>query len=104
MIKSIPSVWDETIVLPGSAIGEAAVFARRSGKRWFLAVMNGATPKNIDIPLSFLAEGTFTASEVRDSDENPASVTLEKGSYDKNGSIHLNLGEGGGFIAKFIRP
>lgn len=104
MIKSIPSVWDETIVLPESAIGEAAVFARRSGKRWFLAVMNGATPKNIDIRLSFLGEGTFTASEVRDSDENPASVTLETGSYDKNGSIHLNLGEGGGFIAKFIRP
>ena len=28
MIKSIPSVWDETIVLPPSEIGEIAVFAR----------------------------------------------------------------------------
>ncbi|MDR6808888.1 alpha-glucosidase [Dyadobacter sp. BE34] len=104
MIKSIPSVWDETIVLPGSAIGEAAVYARRSGKSWFLAVMNGATPRRIDIPLNFLGEGTFSASEVRDSAENPASVTLGKGGYDKNGSISLNLGEGGGFIAKFVRP
>lgn len=104
MIKSIPSVWDETIVLRGSAIGEAAVYARRSGKQWFLAVMNGAVPKSFDIPLNFLGEGTFSASEVRDSAGNPAGVTLGKGSYDKNGSIRLNLGEGGGFIAKFVRP
>jgi alpha-glucosidase len=104
MIKSIPSVWDETIVLPGSAIGEAAVYARRSGSTWFLAVMNGAAPKLLDIPLNFLGEGTYSASEVRDSEENPASVALGKGNYDKNGSIRLSLGEGGGFIAKFERP
>lgn len=104
MIKSIPSVWDETIVLPGSAIGEAAVYARRSGKSWFLAVMNGAMPKSFDVPLTFLGEGTFSASEVRDLDGNPAGVGLAKGSYDKNGTIRLNLAEGGGFIAKFDRP
>ncbi|WP_426295144.1 glycoside hydrolase family 97 catalytic domain-containing protein [Dyadobacter endophyticus] len=104
MIKSIPSVWDETIVLPGSAIGEAAVYARRSGKSWFLAVMNGAMPRSFEIPLAFLGEGTFGASEVRDVDGNPAAVELGKGNYDKNGTIRLNLAEGGGFIAKFDRP
>src|SRR5205823_10890599 len=41
MIRSIPSVWDETIVLPPSEIGEIAVFARRQGSIWFLAIMNG---------------------------------------------------------------
>ena len=104
MIKSIPSVWDETIVLPGSAIGEAAVYARRSGTSWFLAVMNGAAPRSSDISLAFLGDGTFSASEVRDTDGNPAEVALAKGSYDKNGTIRLNLTEGGGFIAKFDRP
>src|SRR5213075_761811 len=38
MIKSIPSTWDETIVLPPSEIGELAIFARRHGTTWFLAV------------------------------------------------------------------
>lgn len=104
MIKSIPSVWDETIVLPGSAIGEAAVYARRSGKRWFLAVMNGAMSRSIDIPLTFLGEGEFNASEVRDQDGNPADVALVKGTYNKRGTIRLNLAEGGGFIAKFDQP
>jgi hypothetical protein len=32
-IKSIPSTWDETHVLPFSEIGEVAAFARRHGKR-----------------------------------------------------------------------
>ncbi|OGC02308.1 glycoside hydrolase, partial [candidate division KSB1 bacterium RBG_16_48_16] len=42
LIKEIPSVWDETVVLPASEIGEVAAFARRRGDKWFLAVLNGA--------------------------------------------------------------
>lgn len=103
MIKSIPSMWDETIVLPGSAVGEVAVFARRSGTRWFLAVMNGAAPRDVDIPLSFLGEGSFKSSEVKDVVGNTADVELANGTYDKNGVIRLKLGEGGGFIAEFLR-
>ena len=34
MIKSIPAVWDETIVLPPSEIGELAVYAQRKGTTW----------------------------------------------------------------------
>jgi alpha-glucosidase len=33
LIESLPSVWDETIVLPISEIGERAALARRSGDR-----------------------------------------------------------------------
>jgi alpha-glucosidase len=37
-------VWDETIVLPQSDIGELAAFARRSGRNWFVGVLNGPRP------------------------------------------------------------
>ena len=47
LIKSIPSVWDETRVLPPSAIGEAAVFARRSGERWFVGALNGLASRTL---------------------------------------------------------
>jgi len=40
LIKSLPSDWDETIVLPPSEIGEVAAFARRSGEAWFIAILN----------------------------------------------------------------
>lgn len=33
VVRNIPSVWEETIVLPPSAIGECAAFARRSGNQ-----------------------------------------------------------------------
>jgi alpha-glucosidase len=37
-MKDIPAVWDETIVLPGSEIGELAAYARRKGNNWFVAL------------------------------------------------------------------
>lgn len=102
MIKSIPpAVWDETIVLPPSEIGELAVFARRKGDTWFLAVMNGKDPKTIKVPLSFLGEGTYHAAVIRDNKDNPASVKIEKEDYTQKGSISIDLVEGGGLVARF---
>lgn len=103
MIKSIPSVWDQTVVLPGSAIGEAAIFARRKGNTWFLAVMNGVKPKSIDIPLDFLGKGNFKVLEIKDKPGQSDAVEVFSTSYTMRRSIHLDLGEGGGYIAKFER-
>jgi alpha-glucosidase len=36
LIKTIPTVWDETVVLPPSEIGVVAIFARRRGDSWFV--------------------------------------------------------------------
>ncbi|ACU04909.1 glycoside hydrolase family 97 protein [Pedobacter heparinus] len=103
MIKSIPSVWDETIVLPGSAIGEAAAYARRKGNTWFLAVINGTKTLTLDISLSFLGEGTFESMEVRDVKNEPASLKVTTGVNSKKDRILLNLEGGGGFIARFTK-
>jgi len=54
LIKAIPAVWDDTIVLPESEIGELAGFARRSGDTWFVGIMNGLTGRTIRVPLNFL--------------------------------------------------
>jgi alpha-glucosidase len=99
MIKSIPSVWDETIVLPQSEIGEVAVFARRSGKTWFLAAVNGPEPKTIRVPLSFLGRGERAALMVRDVPDNPAAVKIEETKSGNTATIELAAG--GGFIARY---
>jgi alpha-glucosidase len=103
MIKSIPSVWDETIVLPPSEIGEVAVFARRKGHTWFLALMNGTAAKNVKIPLSFLGEGEYRALLVRDDRENTAAVTIENTTLKRGDALAIELREGGGFSARFTR-
>jgi alpha-glucosidase len=103
LIKSIPSAWDETIVLPGSEIGGTAVYARRSGDTWFLAVMNGPKPRTIPVSLSFLGEGEYDAMTVRDVKDEPAAVSVENTTAKRGDSVTLELGEGGGFLARYTK-
>jgi alpha-glucosidase len=103
VIKSLPSVWDETIVLPTSAIGELAVFARRSGGRWFLGVLNGPTPRTLRVGLSFLGKGTYEAVLVRDKGGESAAVEIEPRKATALDSLDIVLRAGGGFAARFSR-
>ena len=66
VMKAIPSVWDETVVLPGSEIGKCAAFARRSGKTWFIGVINGGETTTLDFPLDFLGRGKFQMTQLGD--------------------------------------
>jgi alpha-glucosidase len=101
IIRSIPSVWDETIALPVSEIGEIAAFARRRGNIWFLAVMNGLTAKTVKIPLTFLGGAKYQAMLVRDQQEDAASVKIEKSILSRNDTLAIELRSGGGFIGRF---
>jgi alpha-glucosidase len=101
MIKSIPSVWDETVVLPPSEIGEVAVFARRRGDTWFLAVMNGPAARTVQIRLSFLGPGESRALLVRDDKDDPAAVRVETATLKGADSLSIDLRKGGGFVGRF---
>jgi alpha-glucosidase len=101
VIKNIPAVWDETIVLPESRIGELSVFARRKGEMWMLAVMSAGPPKTITVPLSFLGDGAYEASLVRDDRESDAAVTIEKTPVRRGDSMRIGMRSGGGFVARF---
>jgi alpha-glucosidase len=103
VIKHIPSSWDETIVLPGSEIGEIAAFARRKNNTWFVAVMNGTQPRKVRIPLSFLKQGKFNAKTVSDDATNSAAVVMGNAVYTPGDVIELDLRAGGGFITEIIK-
>src|SRR5207247_1521015 len=59
-----------------SEIGEIAAFARRSGDRWFLAVLNGPTARTVRIPLSFLGTSRYCPLLVRDKLVEPVAVEI----------------------------
>ncbi|MBN2270474.1 MAG: glycoside hydrolase family 97 catalytic domain-containing protein, partial [Sedimentisphaerales bacterium] len=103
VVKTIPAVWDQTIVLPDSQIGELAVFTRRTGEIWFLAVMCGPQSKTIEIPLSFLSDGRYNASLVRDSKEKPDAVVLEDRTVQQGDTLKIEMTDGGGFVARFTK-
>ena len=101
VIKAIPSTWDETIVLPGSEIGELAAYARRKGDTWFIAIMNGVSEKQISIPLKFLkSTNNYKAVIVRDVND-PGSLNIERTSHKSTDVINLQLASGGGYVAMF---
>lgn len=102
VIKSIPAVWDETIVLPGSEIGELAIFARRAGKTWVLAVMNGPDARSVKLPLSFLGDGTYRATTVSDTGDDGLGENVATGSARRGDVITLELRHGGGYVARFV--
>jgi alpha-glucosidase len=103
MIKSIPSVWDETVVLPFSAIGEVAALARRDGDRWFLAILNGPEARTVRVPLSFLGTGPYRSLLVRDRKDDPAALDVGESTATRDDSVDVDLRAGGGFIARFTK-
>ncbi len=63
--NSVPTTWDESRTLAGS-IGEYVAVARRNGSTWYLGAMTDETARTLSLPLSFLDEGTYTATVYAD--------------------------------------
>jgi hypothetical protein len=106
LIRTMPAVWDETRVLKDSEIGAFVAFARRSGKDWYVAVLNCTEKKKTySVPLMFLGEGDYTATFYHDAPGPPTSLRIEAGqSMQKGQTISTQLKGGGGFVGRFSKP
>ena len=98
VLTAIAPVWDETRALTGSEPGKVVAEARRSGKQWFIAVMNGADATTLDIPLDFLGSGSWTVSQLRDSKDKPDAWDRQDGKLTPRDHIHLEIAARGGFV------
>jgi alpha-glucosidase len=103
IIKSIPSTWDETIVLQVSEIGKCAAFARRSADTWFIGVINGDENKNINIPLRFLPAGSYKMDAYEDNPDRDDDINKYVRMVSQSDSIKLAIRPKGGFVAKLTR-
>jgi len=89
------------VVLDSSEIGKLAAYARRKGTKWFLAIMNGPSPRKIDIGLDFLGRGNRRAVLVRDDMSEPAAVKIEHTTAHDKTALSIEMRSGGGFIGMF---
>lgn len=99
LIKSIPTTWDQTLVLPFSHIGEIAGFARRKGNQWLIGVINAGKEKQMRIPLDFLGDGQYTGFTVQDDLNNPDQLFTNQSAYTSHDTLELTLRQDGGFAA-----
>jgi hypothetical protein len=80
IFRDAPARWDETKCLIGDP-GHLAVFARRSGKSWFIAGLNGAgnpTTVNIDLTPYGNYPQRFTVTEASDAKMQVMATPLAK--------------------------
>ncbi len=104
-ITSIPTVWDETVVVDAK-IGQYIIIARRSGTTWYLGALNNWQPRDFRLQLNFLpGPETFQATSLVDGvNANRSACDYVKARYDSvraTNHLPLNLKSGGGAVVIF---
>ena len=101
-ISSVPTVWDETVVLDGK-IGEYIVTARRKDNEWYIGGVTNWTPRELEIDFTPLKLGGDRKMEIFTDGVNAhrnGNDYRKETIFLKNGrSLTVKLAPGGGFAA-----
>ncbi|MCC8087900.1 MAG: glycoside hydrolase family 97 catalytic domain-containing protein [Rikenellaceae bacterium] len=96
-LREVPATWDDTKLLAGYP-GEYAVFARRSGERWYIAGFNGESETKI---LSFatpFVDGAAQGEIITDIAGERNSMGKNLVSLYRDRNIEIELQPHGGFV------
>ncbi len=103
-IRHAPATWDETRAIGGRP-GEYAIVARRHGDEWFVGALTSWTPREVEIPLSFLGAGKYTAeiyADAGDADQYPKNVSARKETVDRAMRLKAAMAPGGGYAVRLV--
>ena len=92
--KEMPTVWDDSKVIHG-VIGEYMTVARQSGDDWFVGTITDDA-RSLDIPLSFLDSGKYTAKIYKEDPANKKYVTIEIIEVTSGSTITASMSSGSG--------
>lgn len=96
-VKMVPTAWDETRFISGTPETYVAL-ARRKGNTWYVGAMTNQDGRTIDIPLSFLGKGAYSAKQwVDGADANSLSESVANVTAKSHVSLAVK-GSGGGVI------
>ena len=95
-IASVPTVWDETVVLDGR-IGEYIVTARRSGGKWYIAAMTDWSARDVTIDLPVPASKGILWRDGVNAARNACDYRKETVSIQDN-RLTVRLAPGGGCV------
>lgn len=96
-LDQVPTVWDETKLLGGTP-GQDAIFARRSGDRWFIGAISAGPARRLSVPLASLGVGPWHADIVRD-DSGRGDVVRTARNVTADGTLSFDVFANGGFAA-----
>lgn len=94
-LKALPVTWDDTRFIDGFP-GKRAVIARRSGKRWYVAGINGEKQdKVLTLDLSFI---NSIGKMIND---GPADLSFVQSDIRPSRNTTVNVKASGGFVIMF---
>jgi alpha-glucosidase len=93
-LEQVPTVWDETRLLSGRP-AEGAVFARRSGGRWFIGGSFSGPARTVRAPLD-IQTGLWLVDLVRD---GPLGLVREQRVMRDGDELAVDIPAEGGFAA-----
>jgi alpha-glucosidase len=101
-LSKVPSVWEATVALDAK-VADYVLVARRRGKEWYVGAMTDWTARTLTVDLSFLGEGSYSASIYQDG----INADRYGGDYKKisrtvtaKDKLSVQLAPGGGWAAR----
>lgn len=109
-IKAVGVDWEETKVLNGE-VGDYVTIARKEKETgdWFLGSITDENARSIEISFDFLEDDiAYSATIYKDAEDahwndNPTALNIETTTIIKNGTLKLDLAEGGGAAISLIK-
>ena len=104
-LSDVPTVWDETRVL-SAQVGDWVAVARRRGEEWYVGAMTDWDARDIELDLSFLGDGSWTATIFEDG-VNASRIATDYRRLERRIAsgerVTVKLAPGGGWAARFVR-
>jgi len=97
-LKNLPVVWDETMLLAGEP-GKYCIMARRNGKTWYIAGINGTAKDGLwELELSRL-ENHGTSAEIITDGSDGTQLVSETRTIEPGDKLIVKILPNGGFVA-----
>ena len=97
-IQEVPTTWDETKGV-NAEVNKYISIARRKHNDWFIGTINNHESRDLTIRLSFLGEGSFTATVFADADDvaaDPNHLIKQTKQVTGKDVLSLKIAAGGG--------
>ena len=99
-LEAVPSVWDDTKVLDAK-VSDYILMARRSGNTWFVGAMTDWSPREMELDLKFLPEGTHKMEVWKDginASKHATDFAQQEMEVTNGSKINIEMAPGGGWV------
>ncbi|MFN8135682.1 MAG: glycoside hydrolase family 97 catalytic domain-containing protein [Bacteroidales bacterium] len=104
-IAGMPVTWDDTRCINAS-VSRYVTVARKHNNEWFIGSMTDFSPRNFEIPLSFLEDGNYQVTVFEDginAERRAEDYAVKTFTVTSKSVLPVKLAPGGGFVCRITK-